>query len=106
MLTSLTTSNFSSIACAALYICLYVMGTSKGEEDWKGSRGGVGVLFGTRCARSSKLIYLPPHTSHVLQLLDLSMFGPLKHAYRIDVDNLNRWTDSAPIGRHNLLKGY
>ena len=28
------------------------------------------------------LLFLPPHTSHVLQPLDLAVFGPLKQAYR------------------------
>jgi len=26
-------------------------------------------------------LYLPPHSSHLLQLLDIACFGPLKHAY-------------------------
>ena len=25
---------------------------------------------------------MPPHTSHLLQPLDVRVFGPLKHAYR------------------------
>jgi 4-hydroxybenzoate polyprenyltransferase len=53
-----------------------------------------------------QLLYLPPHTSHVLQPLDLAIFGPLKHAYRTYVDNFNLYTNSAPVGRQNLLKGY
>ncbi|KAK4074662.1 hypothetical protein Purlil1_12881 [Purpureocillium lilacinum] len=31
------------------------------------------------------LLFLPPHTSHVLQPLDLSVFPPLKHYYRKQV---------------------
>jgi len=27
-------------------------------------------------------LYLPPHSSHLLQPLDVACFGPLKHAYR------------------------
>ena len=35
------------------------------------------------------LIFLPPHTSHVLQPLDLSVFSPLKHSYRKYLNNIN-----------------
>jgi len=30
-----------------------------------------------------QLLFLPAHTSHVLQPLDLSVFGPLKAKYRV-----------------------
>jgi hypothetical protein len=32
------------------------------------------------------LLILPPHTSHVLQPLDVSMFSPLKHALAAETD--------------------
>jgi 4-hydroxybenzoate polyprenyltransferase len=52
------------------------------------------------------LLYLPPHTSHVLQPLDLSVFSPLKHFYRKEVGFLSLLTDSSPIGKQNFLFCY
>jgi len=35
---------------------------------------------------SITMVTIPPHTSHRLQPLDLTFFGPLKHAYSVEVD--------------------
>ena len=52
------------------------------------------------------LLFLPPHTSHVLQPLDLSVFSPLKTAYRRRLNFLSFLTDSTPIGKRNFLICY
>jgi 4-hydroxybenzoate polyprenyltransferase len=52
------------------------------------------------------LLFLPPHTSHVLQPLDLSVFSSLKSHYRKEVGFLNLLTDSSPIGKQNFLSCY
>ncbi|KAF7889298.1 uncharacterized protein EAF01_010031 [Botrytis porri] len=52
------------------------------------------------------LLLLPPHTSHVLQPLDLSVFSPLKSAYRIELNKLSLLSDSSPIGKRNFLSCY
>ena len=52
------------------------------------------------------LLFLPPHTSHVLQPLDLSVFSPLKSAYRKELSNLSLLTDSTPVGKRNFLICY
>lgn len=52
------------------------------------------------------LLFLPPHTSHVLQPLDLSIFSPLKSAYRKELSSLSILTDSTPIGKRNFLICY
>jgi 4-hydroxybenzoate polyprenyltransferase len=52
------------------------------------------------------LLFLPPHTSHVLQPLDLSVFSSLKSHYRTAVGHLNLLTDSSPIGKQNFLACY
>jgi len=49
------------------------------------------------------LVYLPAHTSHVLQLLDLSVFSPLKHAYRKYLNNINTWAESTVVGKQIML---
>ncbi|TVY32850.1 hypothetical protein LSUB1_G008693, partial [Lachnellula subtilissima] len=53
-----------------------------------------------------QLLFLPPHTSHVLQPLDLSIFSPLKAAYRKELSNLSLLTDSTPVGKRNFLRCY
>lgn len=52
------------------------------------------------------LLFLPPHTSHVLQPLDLGVFSSLKHNYRKQVGYLNLLTDSSPLGKRNFLISY
>ena len=49
------------------------------------------------------LVYLPAHTSHVLQPLDLSVFSPLKHAYRKYLNNINTWAESTVVGKQVML---
>ena len=52
------------------------------------------------------LLFLPPYSSHVLQLLDLSIFSPLKAAYRKELNLLGSLIDSVPIGKRNFLLCY
>jgi len=53
-----------------------------------------------------QLLFLPPHTSHVLQPLDLAVFSPLKTSYRKQVGILSLLTDSTPVGKRNFLRCY
>ena len=42
----------------------------------------VTIEFIRFCVESSIRLYcLPPHTTHLLQPLDVGLFGPLQHAY-------------------------
>jgi hypothetical protein len=52
------------------------------------------------------LVYLPPHSSHVLQPLDLAVFSSLKTAYRKYVGDHSSHTHSTPIGKRYFLKCY
>ncbi len=52
------------------------------------------------------LLFLPPHSSHVLQPLDLSVFSSLKSHYRTAVGSLALLTDSSPVGKQNFLTCY
>jgi 4-hydroxybenzoate polyprenyltransferase len=52
------------------------------------------------------LLFLPPHTSHVLQPLDLSVFSPLKHTYQKRLGALALLNDSTPLRRQNFLDCY
>lgn len=52
------------------------------------------------------LLFLPAHTSHVLQPLDLTVFSALKRAYRKELQKLSSLIDSTPIGKRNFLVCY
>jgi len=52
------------------------------------------------------LLFLPPHTSHILQPLNLSIFAPLKRAYRKQLGFLSLLNDSTPLGKQNFLSCY
>jgi len=52
------------------------------------------------------LLFLPAHTSHVLQPLDLTIFSALKRAYRKELQKLNSLLDSTSIGKRNFLICY
>ena len=51
-------------------------------------------------------IYLPPHTSHVLQPLDVGVFSHLKRSYRDQIESLARFEDSAPIKKIRFVTYY
>lgn len=52
------------------------------------------------------LLFLPPHASHVLQPLDVAVFGPLKRAYRRHIEELNGIADTTPLGKISFLRCY
>ncbi|CAG9950939.1 unnamed protein product [Clonostachys rosea f. rosea IK726] len=52
------------------------------------------------------LLFLPAHTSHVLQPLDLGVFSALKAAYRRHLERLDEMLDSTTIGKANFLECY
>src|SRR6266699_4012423 len=52
------------------------------------------------------LLFLPPYASHVLQPLDLSVFGPIKAHYRTVIGNLIYQSDDCPISKRGFLECY
>ena len=52
------------------------------------------------------LVHLPPHTSHVLQPLDLSVFLDKKCAYRAEIEKFARFEDSAPVRKARFVQYY
>src|SRR5437667_705595 len=52
------------------------------------------------------MLFLPPHTSHALQPLDVGVFSSLKTAYRRYIGDLAAQTDSSPVGKLNFLRCY
>ncbi|EGU78243.1 hypothetical protein FOXB_11246, partial [Fusarium oxysporum f. sp. conglutinans Fo5176] len=52
------------------------------------------------------LLFLPPHSSHVLQPLDVAIFGPLKRAYRRLLLDFASVADDSHIGKITFLYTY
>lgn len=52
------------------------------------------------------LLFLPPHTSHVLQPLDISVFSPIKTYYRQALAKYHNLEDSTPYGKITFLRCY
>ena len=52
------------------------------------------------------LLFIPAHTSHVLQPLDLGCFSSLKVAYRRFVGEYEAQTDASKLGKAKFLEFY
>ncbi|KAH9231988.1 hypothetical protein K456DRAFT_1914359 [Colletotrichum gloeosporioides 23] len=52
------------------------------------------------------LLFLPPHTSYILQPLNQSVFSPINAAYRKELSYLTQWNDSTIIGKRNFITCY
>ena len=52
------------------------------------------------------LLYLPPHSSHILQPLDVGVFATLKAHYRAEVADLYIYDNSQPVKKQEFLKYY
>jgi hypothetical protein len=53
-----------------------------------------------------ELLYLPPHTSHILQPLDLASFGSIKASYRSQIAQLSAIDDAAPVKKERFITCY
>ena len=53
-----------------------------------------------------KVLYLPAHSSHVTQPLDLSCFSTVKKNYRGQIADLAQFDDSAPVKKIQFCKCY
>ena len=52
------------------------------------------------------VLWLPPHSSHVTQPLDVAVFGPVKNAYRRALSRLDSDDDSSLRSKISFLKCY
>jgi hypothetical protein len=52
------------------------------------------------------LLYLPAHTSHLLQPLDLTPFSILKSRYRNEIRALLALDDAAPVKKERFIVSY
>ena len=53
-----------------------------------------------------QLVYMPSHSSHILQPLDVSVFSALKRTYRKEIANLSRYDETQPVQRSQFIKFY
>jgi hypothetical protein len=73
--------------------------------DGHGSHISVDFLY-TCKMNNIHLLFLPAHSSHVLQPLDLSCFSPIKARYRQQIADLASLDDSAKIKKHRFIEYY
>ena len=52
------------------------------------------------------VLYLPPHSSHILQPLDLAPFSVIKSSYRKQIAALSSLDDAAPIKKERFISLY
>ena len=52
------------------------------------------------------LLFLPAHSSHVLQPLDLSVFSVVKRFYRQQIQALSYLNDAAPVKKERFITAY
>jgi hypothetical protein len=51
-------------------------------------------------------LYLPAHSCHTLQSLDLGTFSPLKSRYRKEIADLAYLDDAAPMKKGRFVQAY
>jgi len=73
--------------------------------DGHGSHITVDFLY-TCKVNNVHLVFLPAHSSHVLQPLDLSCFSPIKLRYRQQIASLASLDDSVKIKKHRFIEYY
>lgn len=72
-----------------------------------GHKSHVTYEFMWKCFQNNIVVYyLLPHSSHVLQPLDLACFSPVKSRYRDALADLARFDDAAPIKKTKFLQIY
>jgi hypothetical protein len=52
------------------------------------------------------MVYMPSHSSHILQPLDVGVFSVLKRLYRGEVANLSRFSETQPIQKRQFIEYY
>ena len=73
--------------------------------DGHGSHTAVDFLW--YCKQNKiHLLFLPAHTSHVLQPLDLGVFAPLKSRYRAQIAALASLDDASPVKKQRFVTCY
>ena len=65
------------------------------------------VSFMYQCYMANvQLVYMPSHSSHILQPLDVGVFSSLKRNYRKEIADLLRFVEITPVQRAQFIKYY
>lgn len=81
-------------------------------HDWRilvvdGFSGHISPRFRFRAEFNRiKVLYLPPHTSHITQPLDVGIFGPLKRYFAHHAKPYAGHSHNAPVGKQRFIKCY
>lgn len=73
--------------------------------DNHGSHASVEGQFSCQ-QQNVHIVFLPPHSSHMLQPLDLSYFGPLKERCKNILNSLHELSDALPVKKHRFLEAF
>ena len=73
--------------------------------DGHGSHAQLDFLWECRQA-NVELLFLPTHSSHILQHLDFGIFAPLKSFYHKHIMELAQYDDAAPVKKRRFVNCY
>ena len=74
--------------------------------DGHGSHVSLEFLYLCKMVYNIALVFMPPHSSHILQPLDLAAFSPTKRLYRSHINELSQIDDAAPVKKARFLICY
>jgi hypothetical protein len=91
---------------------VFIPDTATEPREWRvlvvdGHGSHVSIDFMYECKKHDiQLFFLPPHTSHVTQPLDLSCFSAVKTRYRKDIQELASFDNSAKVKKDRFISAY
>jgi hypothetical protein len=86
--------------------------TAPSDDRWRmlildGHGSHIDLEFLWTCKQNKvQLLFLPAHSSHVLQPLDLSVFSVVKRFYRNQIQELSHLDDAAPVKKERFITAY
>ena len=91
---------------------IYIPETRPEHNGWRlllldGHGSHIDIEFMWLCRQARIwLLYLPAHTSHILQPLDLASFSVVKSRYRDQIRALSSLDDAAPVKKERFISSY
>jgi len=91
---------------------IFLPDTTPSEDRWRmlildGHGSHIDLEFLWICKQNKvRLLFLPAHSSHILQPLDLSVFSVVKRFYRQQIQELSHLDDAAPVRKERFITAY
>jgi len=91
---------------------IFLPETAPLDDRWRmlildGHGSHINLEFLWTCKQNKvQLLFLPAHSSHVLQPLDLSVFSVVKRFYRNQIQELSHLDDAAPVKKERFITAY